>query len=74
MYCPYSIEKLDLKSLPKRHRWLKETAKTSGSYHAFCTEEVNAKTPWHHYGPDAREAMKDDISAVAGSCKNDGLR
>jgi hypothetical protein len=55
------LDKLDLNSLPKTHDWLKKTAKVRNGYHAFCTEAINAKTPFHHYGKDAFEAMKDDI-------------
>lgn len=55
------LKKLDLKSLPKRHQWLKEVAKSKTNYHAFCTEAMSAPTPWHHYGEAAFEAMKEDI-------------
>lgn len=55
------LKNLDMRSLPKRHQWLKETARSRPTYHAFCTEAMNASTPWHHYGEDAAEAMKADL-------------
>lgn len=55
------LNKLDLKSLPKQHQWLKTVSKNKANYHAFCTEAINAPTPWHHYGKAAFEAMKEDI-------------
>lgn len=63
------LKKLDLKSLPKKHGWLKETAKVIGTYPAFCTEALNVPTPWHHYGQTAIDAMKADIRRWPGHMK-----
>lgn len=55
------LSKLDLKTLPKKHRWLKELTQKKACYYAFCTEAINAPTPWHHFGEAAFEAMREDI-------------
>jgi hypothetical protein len=55
------LNKLDLKTLPKRHAWLKAIAKERTDYPAFCTLEINAPTPYHHFGAKAHNAMMGDV-------------
>jgi hypothetical protein len=57
------LKKMDLSSLPKHHGWLKDVVrkKPTATWPAFCTQALNAKTPYHHYGPDAAEALRADL-------------
>jgi hypothetical protein len=54
------LKKLPLAELPRRHRWLRAAAKLRALYPAWCTAEVNAPTPWHHYHADS-PAIRADL-------------
>lgn len=56
------IKKLPMRELPAQHAWLKKLAKSTAIYPAWCTIEVNAPTPWHHFGPAGSQAIVDDLN------------
>lgn len=57
------LKRLDLRRLPPRHAWLKTLATQTDFYPAFCTQAVQAPTPWLFYGGQAASAMCDDLRA-----------
>lgn len=44
-----------------QHAWLKQIAKTNATWPAYCTEAVNAPTPWIFFGEHAQAALRDDV-------------
>lgn len=57
------LKRLDFKRIHSRHAWLKALSAQADFYPAFCTQAVQAPTPWLFYGAQAASAMCDDLRA-----------
>lgn len=55
------LKNLQLAQAPRRHAWLRELARTRQTYPAFCTQAMQAPTPWHHYGGKVTDALRNDL-------------
>lgn len=55
------LSKLHLAQAPRRHLWLRELARERQTYPAFCTQAMQAPTPWHHYGGAVTDALRNDL-------------
>jgi hypothetical protein len=55
------LKRLDLAALPRCHAWLRDLAKVTDHYPAFCTRSLSAPTPWAYFGEKAVEAMLDEL-------------
>lgn len=55
------LKHLNLPGAPRRHGWLRDLARLRPHYPAFCTQAIQAPTPWHHYGNCMSEALRQDL-------------